>query len=571
MRTRMLVAYLVVAAAVLLAACVAPTPATEATEAEEPVAAPKDQPETEVLAPTDWYDPETLGATWINLCADDPPRYGGTIVSSAAARGLEGSGWVSDTNNSYIFNQLVEAQAGTYAIVPELAESWDISDDLQIYTFHLRQGVLFHDGSPFTAEDVKYTYEVFAHPESASGQSGSLANIVGAKAFQEGEADEISGLKVIDDHTIEFHFLTPEPNFLRSIPPNDNIFSKASIEGIPFAEVGTTMEAIGTGPFKLAELVPDQYYVLERNEDYWAGRPYLDKIIFRFGLRASMATWVAALEAGEIHVGAQASGTERIRMDENPDIALVGAPFGAIFIRPNHLNLADIRVRKALLYALDLEAIQDGIWGSEAIVYDWYMFDPNREWMSPDITLYPYDPEKAKELLAEAEWDADRELDLLFYYGDDVHKRVTAAMQQFWADVGVKVNPQYVEIPTLIERVVSDDDFDLLYGCCAPMVPEDYAARYRCEVVPPHGSNTPRYCNEAYDELAVATRTEFDPERRTALFNEITEIATDEVIDMPFWQQDRRIAVRSDLCNFRFFLSLAAYADQLPHTWYLKE
>ncbi len=228
-------------------------------------------------------------------------------------------------------------------------------------------------------------------------------------------------------------------------------------------------------------------------------------------------------------------------------------------------------MRKALLYALDLEAIQDGIWGSEAIVYDWYMFDPNREWMSPEITLYPYDPEKAKELLAEAEWDADRELDLLFYYGDDIHKRVTAAMQQFWADVGVKVNPQYVEIPTLIERVVSDDDFDLLYGCCAPMVPEDYAARYRCEVVPPHGSNTPRYCNEAYDELAVATMTEFDPERRTALFNEITEIATDEVIDMPFWQQDRRIAVRSDLCNYRFFLSLGAYADQLPHTWYLKE
>ena len=82
MRARMLVAYLAIAAAVLLAACVAPTPATEATEAEEPVAAPKDQPETEVLAPTDWYDPEALGATWINLCADDPPRYGGTIVST---------------------------------------------------------------------------------------------------------------------------------------------------------------------------------------------------------------------------------------------------------------------------------------------------------------------------------------------------------------------------------------------------------------------------------------------------------------------------------------------------------
>jgi peptide/nickel transport system substrate-binding protein len=571
MRRLTLVASLFIVAAVLLAACVAPAPAEQATEMEEPQAAPEDQPETEVLASTDWYDPAAVGATWINLCPNDPPRYGGTITSSAAARGLAGSGWVSDTDDPYIFNQLVEAQAGTYAIVPELAESWDISDDYLAYTFHLRQGVQFHDGSPFTAEDVKYSWEVYAHPDSASGHSGSLKNLVGAEAFQTGEAEEISGLMVIDDHTIQFQFLTPEPNFLRNLPPNENIFSKESIEGIPFAEVGTTMETIGTGPFKLAELVPDQYYVLERNEDYWAGRPYLDRIIFRFGLRDSMATWVAALEAGEIHVGAQASGTERIRMGENPNISLVGAPFGAIFIRPNHNNLPDKRVRQALLYALDLKAIEEGIWGNEAIVYDWHMFDPNGVWMSPDITLYPYDPQKAKDLLAEAEWDAEKELDLLFYYGDDIHKRVTAAMQQYWSDVGVKVNTQYVDIPTVIERTSTTDDFDMVYGCCAPMVPEDYSARYKCDTYPPSGPNSPRYCSEEYDELAFATMTEFNPEKRTELFYEITEMATDEVIDMPFWQQDRRMAIRSELCNYRFFLSLAAYADQLPHTWYLKE
>jgi peptide/nickel transport system substrate-binding protein len=223
------------------------------------------------------------------------------------------------------------------------------------------------------------------------------------------------------------------------------------------------------------------------------------------------------------------------------------------------------------LYALDLKAIEEGIWGGEAIVYDWYMFDPNRVWMSPDITLFPYDPQKAKDLLAEAEWDSTKELDLLFYYGDDIHKRVTAALQQYWADVGVKVNPQYVDVPTVIERVSATDDFDMVYGCCAPMVPEDYAARYKCGTFPPSGPNSPRYCSEEYDELAFATMTEFNPEKRTELFYKITEIATDEVIDMPFWQQDRRIAVSSDLCNYRFFLSLAAYADQLPHTWYLKE
>ena len=181
MRRLTLVASLFIVAAVLLAACVAPAPAEQATEMEEPQTAPEDQPETEVLASTDWYDPASVGATWINLCPNDPPRYGGTITSSAAARGLAGSGWVSDTDDPYIFNQLVEAQAGTYAIVPELAESWDISDDYLIYTFHLRQGVLFHDGSPFTAEDVKYSWEVYAHPDSASGHSGSLKTLLGPR------------------------------------------------------------------------------------------------------------------------------------------------------------------------------------------------------------------------------------------------------------------------------------------------------------------------------------------------------------------------------------------------------
>jgi ABC-type transport system substrate-binding protein len=572
MKRLTLVASLFIMAAVLLAACVAPAPAPQApAEEEKPTTEQDDQPTSDVMAPKDWYDPADVGASYINLCPDDPPRYGGTIVSADAAGGLRGS-WLNDHQNNFIFNHGVRSLAGQYnsyrgeGYGPELVESWEISDDLKVWTLHVRQGVKFHDGTTFDAHDLKFTFEVWGHPEAASGHQSTWARVVGGEAFQNGEAEDISGVKLIDDFTIEITWISPYRQFFGTIA-NENVFSKDGLEGVPWGEIGSHPNAsIGTGPFKLVELVPDQYYVLERNEDYWEGRPYLDKIIFRFGLRDSMATWVAALEAGEIQAGAQVSGAEWVRMVENPNTTVIGAPIGAISIWPNNDRLPDKRVRQAMMYALDLHAIREGIWKDEAVVYNWHTFDPGAEWMSPDIQTYSYDPEKAKALLAEVGWDPDRELDLYFYYGADIHKRVTAAMQQYWADVGVKVNTQFLDIPTLVERR-SQDDYDMIYGCCFAQLPDTFEATLKCGASP----NTAHYCNEEFDSLAEAALAETDPEKAKDLWYQVSEIVAEDLPLLPFWQQDRREAISANLCNYRFFLTQTSWADRMTHTWYLKE
>jgi peptide/nickel transport system substrate-binding protein len=286
----------------------------------------------------------------------------------------------------------------------------------------------------------------------------------------------------------------------------------------------------------------------------------------------TVASWLPGLESGEFQVGGSINGLDRERAEATDHLVIVGAPLpGAMAIWPNHLNFPDKRVLQALFYALDSEAITTGIYGpGQAFVYDFDNVDPNHTWTSRDIPDYPYDPEMARQLLADAGWDASQELDFVTYYLTELDRNVVAAMQQYWADVGVTVNVEHMEAPAWSARVYENTEFDLAYGCCGISVPYEYP-RYACANVDPPGLNVSNYCNEEVDQMAVDAIAEPDAATRQEMWHTISEITNEELLHLTLFQQDRGHPVSRNVCNYQFRQwSNVVWPDRNPETWFLR-
>jgi len=568
---------LIVVLGLLMAGCASLVPTEDTAPAAEPAATTAPAAETAATAEPA-AEAMASGETWINQCEGEPVD-GGTLTLAFADAAMIGENWLSrsSTNESFVFSQLVDLDINTLEIIPDVAERWEISEDGLTFTYYLRKDVLWHDGEPLMADDIKWTIEMFWHPDTniPTRTTLPLFNIAGTDEFAANEADEITGIKVIDDFTVEITLKEPRADFFYGMG-GLNLFPKHIWEGIPFVEMRESEFArekiIGSGPFKMGEFEPDQFYILEAFEDYYQGRPHLDRLIFRIGLDA-VASWMPGLEAGEIQVGSMVNGLDRERVEENAELTVIGAPLpGAMAIWPNHTRLTDKRVLQALIYALDRTAMAEGIYGlSQALPYEYANIDPNHDWTSPDMTTYAYDPEKAKALLAEAGWDPNQELKFITYYQTELDRSVVAAMQQYWADVGIKVAIEHMDGPTFVARFYENPDFDLGYGCCGVASPFEYP-RYACTNMPPQGFNGSQYCNEEVDEMVSASLIEPDGEKRKALWQEISEITSDEVLHMTLFQQDRRHAINKNVCNYQFRQwTNITWPERNPHTWWLAQ
>ena len=267
---------------------------------------------------------------------------------------------------------------------PLLAESWDISDDGKIFTFHLKENVKFHDGTPLTADDVKFSINQFKYPPLMS---------------------TIEEIQVIDDHTVKFVLKRPSPQFLFELHFGGAIIKPTESKN------DVVSNAAGTGPFELGDHAIDQYFTIVKNEDYWGGNVKLDKVIFK--VIPDPSTRVMALETGEIYMTGTDAGshipTELLSgLKDHPDIDLMKSEktgFRIDVVAFNGLKppFDDLRVRKAVCYAIDRNAI-DIILGEGGRVVDGPVF-PDTVWYNPANVGYPYDPDEAKKLLAEAGWE----------------------------------------------------------------------------------------------------------------------------------------------------------------------
>lgn len=553
--------------------------AQTAAPAEESAAPAEESADDTSESTEEMASMETDERPWINQCEAEPAQ-GGSVVLSIADDAMVGRNWLArgSTNEPFIFSQLVDLSiedAETFE--PDAAESWTISDDGLTYTYVLRNDVMWHDGEQLTAEDVKWTVEMFSHPDSGVTIRSVLPldAIAGFDEFVAGDAEEITGVQAVDDLTVEITLKEPRADFFYGMG-GMNLQAKHVWEGVPFAEMTESPLAregiVGSGPFKMGEFEPDQFYILEAHEEYHLGRPYLDQLVFRIGL-TSVASWMPGLEADEIQVGSMVNGLDRERVEGNDALTVVGAPLpGAMAIWPNHSKFTDKRVLQALMHAIDREAIAAGIYGpGQALPYDYDNVDPNHNWISPELNDYEYDPEMAKQLLEEAEWDMNQPISFITYYQTELDRNVVAAMQQFWAEIGLTVDVAHMDAPAWAAQVYEDPVYELAYGCCGISVPFEYS-RYSCPNVPPDGLNVSSYCNEEVDSLVPQAISEPDEEARKAIWYEISEIANEEVLHLTLFQQDRRHAINKNICNYQFRQwSNIVWPERSPHTWYLAQ
>jgi peptide/nickel transport system substrate-binding protein len=266
-----------------------------------------------------------------------------------------------------------------------LAESWEMSEDIKSVTFRLRRGVKFHDGSELTAEDVKFTLDRIKGPSFKSRLAYTLK--------------DLDRVEIVDKYTVICHLKKPTVGFLRNLVRAGGIIPKKVVERV--GNKAFANHPIGTGPFKFAEWVKDSHVTFEAFDDYWDGRPKIDRLIFRVIPEAS--TRVAALLAGEVDVisGITPDQVKSIKKAKNCTLE----PVGGLFINFLLLNTLkppfdNVKVRQAVNYAMDVDSIVKHVYGGYATrlrgLYGDKLFS-----YDPKSWVYPHDVEKAKKLLAE--------------------------------------------------------------------------------------------------------------------------------------------------------------------------
>jgi ABC-type transport system substrate-binding protein len=304
-------------------------------------------------------------------------------------------------NNAYLVQQTLARTTipfGTYQ--PVLAESWDVSEDKKTYTFHIRQGVTWHDGETFDAEDVKFTFDLYMNPEAGCSGHGLWASYV-------------KEVRMTDQYTIELEtndiFAPAIYRFARRIILPEHILgdvNPSELKTHPFNK-----QPIGTGPFKVIEWVDDEYIQYEAYEDYWEGPPEFDSILFR--VIPDKATGIAALEAGEVHlVEQQIYRTALVqnydRLKDDPDLEVsVDPPTGVNYLILNleHPVLNNKYVRKAMAHAIDLDGIIEGPYAGLATGFSQRYSSLLEGYYNPEITNYEYNIDTAKEFMEMAGYD----------------------------------------------------------------------------------------------------------------------------------------------------------------------
>ena len=305
-----------------------------------------------------------------------------------------------------IFDRLVDVEVGTDGnskIVPSLAESWDISDDGLEYTFHLRQGVKFHNGNDFTAEDVAYTFHRMLTVEGGVNTE-FIDQIKGADELLAGETDTLEGVEVVDDYTIKVTLKEPFAGFLASISsPGVSIYDSEATEAAGDQFGMDPAVTVGTGPFEFSSWSFNNQLVLTRNEDYWKGASGLPGVVIK--IIPDTETQSMMFESGELDIldlDYAADSVDRFT-ETYPDQIVQGPRVGIVYFTMNFNKepFQDVMVRKAVQMSIDRQAILDALYGGRGQV-EQGIFPHGLIGFNPDQEEIKYDPEAAKALLAEA-------------------------------------------------------------------------------------------------------------------------------------------------------------------------
>ncbi len=441
-----------------------------------------------------------------------------------------GYDWQNWSMIKSLFDGLMDYKPGTTELVPDLAESYEISPDGQTFTFKLRPGVKFHNGREMTAEDVKYSIDRVVNPVTQSPGQGFFASIKGYEEAAEGKADGLSGITVVDPSTIRFELTRPDATFLHVMAINfSHVVPKEEVEkyGADFGK-----HPVGTGAFKLGEWTLGQRVVFEKNPDYWQkGLPYLDKITFEIGQEPIVA--LLRLQKGEIDVpgdGIPPAKFQEVMNDPAQKARVVeGGQLhtGYVTMNVNVPPFDNVKVRQAVNMAINKERIVQLI-NNRAVPAN-QPLPPSMPGYAKDYKGYPYDPAKAKELLAEA-GQADGFTTDLYVMNTDPNPRIAQGIQQDLAAIGIKANIQALAQANVIAAGGEKEGAPMIWsGGMAwiadfPDPSNFYGPILGCGGAVPGGWNWSWYCNEDLDKKAAEADSVVDPakaEERNKMWSDI--------------------------------------------------
>ena len=457
----------------------------------------------------------------------------------------------------FIYDRLVENNQQYEAEFPNLALSWEVSPDELSYTFHLRDDVRWHDGRPFTARDVETTFLFILDPYlNSPAFTSQLMTLEGLEEYRAGRAEDIAGIQVIDDHTIRFRLARPVPFFLWnialiSILPRHQLETVGESSKVEGHALWRDPGALGTGPFRLAETVPFQFVRLTAYEDYHMGAPKIDEVIIH-----AKETALAASN-GELDLGSAtpSAAAEIARMPHMEIHALPTSHITSLTVNVSAPALRDVRVRRALLHAIDRLTIAETMFGAYGEVEVPNAVMPAVTWRRNDLAPVPYDPQKARQLLGAAGWDPRTELEIYMRDIDMAGIRLDIAtiVQGYWKEVGVEAKVVPVEAAVTTDLLLKGE-FDFYMGGWAGVVPVSML-RFRS------GSPTPAafgYSNPGVDAIAARIDTTFDRAQLRLLYDEMQKQVWEDAAFFPILNtmvlraKSKRLKIEPKVANLHF-------------------
>lgn len=421
----------------------------------------------------------------------------------------------NDQPSARVRRQIYETlivQGEDLVLRPGLATSWTQLDELT-YEFKLREGVKFHNGEPFKASDVKFTFERLLDPDTRADAKFLLEVI-----------DEV---QVIDDYTVRIKTKAPfSPILAHLAHPVAAILNEKAVKEA--GDAYGTRVAVGTGPFRFVSWVSQSHIILARFDDYWGEKAKVSQVVIRAIPEGTVRA--IELETGNVDIAYDLEPVDRMRLEFDPNIKLfMTESLSASYIGFNVQKppFDDVRVRQAINYAIDVEPLVDVIYSGQAV----QAFGPLSAQVfgaHTDLESYPYDPQKARELLAEAGYPNGFRTSI-WTNDNPLRIQIAEVVQQYLADVGIQADVEVVEWGTYLANTGAGLHDMFILGWVTVTADADYGL-YSLFHSSQFGSagNRTFYSNPRVDELLDFARSTSDQEARKAAYFEVQEILHEE-------------------------------------------
>lgn len=448
-----------------------------------------------------------------------------------------------------VFRRLLMLDENLVPSKYDLATAYTISDDEKTYTFTLRDNVKWHDGTAFTPEDVKWSLAAAINSASINSVfSGAFSKIEGADAVKAGTAKELSGV-VVEGNKLTVKLTEPVGVFLMSMaqwPP----YPKHLLEDEDPATLHLSTfweKPIGNGPYMLTEVVPNNYAMLELFPDYYGTKPKVEKIMLQTMKEDQIVTKAQANELDYYSVMDLNQVNEILKNDN-----YVAEPVDIIYTRylmanmtgpdgttGGNAKIADLRVRQALMHAIDRVTIAEQLYPGQATPLQTKIPTGLPEYYD-DAVVYDYNPEKAKKLLKDAGFDNSQTIKLQYYYADQQTIDLIDTIKFYWEEIGLKVETMQMQ-GNLLELIYKKRDYDFLYAGLSAMALEEVYGLFHTDSALGVGVNggAPDKWDPVIDEL----RRTSDPKKRTEIVGRLQAMEAEFLWQLPLFSMAQYVII----------------------------